>query len=109
MHEGLTLGIPIISVGDTAEPLLPGGVPDLGRDRHTVRLRQGQGLWWAEETQVVVRQMCGNVGSWDLSFPRFSRVSEHLTMSCLVTVIEFSSLFSAVTSSQAQGLGSPAS
>lgn len=45
------------------------------------------------------------VGSWDLSFPRFSQASEHLTMSCLVTVIEFSSLVSAVTSSPAQGVG----
>lgn len=57
MHPGLTLGISVVSVGDTAEPLLPGGVPDLGRDGHTVRRRQVLGQWWAEETRVVVRGM----------------------------------------------------
>lgn len=28
---GLTLSISVVSMGDTAEPLLPCGVPDLGR------------------------------------------------------------------------------
>lgn len=44
--EGLTLGISVISMGDTAEPLLPGCIPDLGRDGQTVRGRQcaGTGL-----------------------------------------------------------------
>lgn len=58
-REGPTLGISVISVGDTAEPLLPCGVPDLGRDGQMVR--RGQGLCWAEESHVVVREMGGEV------------------------------------------------
>lgn len=68
MHLGLTLGISVVSVGDTAEPLLPGGVPDLGRDGHTVRRRQAQGRWWAEETRVMVREVCGKAASLLLCF-----------------------------------------
>lgn len=59
VHRGRTLGISVVSVGDTTEPLLPGGVPDLGREGHTVRGGQAQGRWWAEETHVVVQEMCG--------------------------------------------------
>lgn len=47
--EGLTLGISVIGVGNAAEPLLPGGIPDLGKDGQTVRRRQCAGapdpLW----------------------------------------------------------------
>ena len=42
--EGLTLGISVVSMGDAAEPLLPGGIPDLGRDRKMVRRRQPAGI-----------------------------------------------------------------
>lgn len=38
---GLTLGISVISMCDTAESLLPGCIPDLRRDRQMVRRR----LW----------------------------------------------------------------
>lgn len=41
--EGLTLGISVISVGDTAESLLPGCIPDLGRHGQLVRRRQCAG------------------------------------------------------------------
>lgn len=40
---GLTLGISVISVGDTAEALLPCGVPDLGRKGQTLRSGGGGG------------------------------------------------------------------
>lgn len=52
LPEALTLGVSVVSVGDTAEPLLPCGVPDLGREGQTVR--SGQALCWAEKTLVVV-------------------------------------------------------
>lgn len=75
VREGLTLGVSVISVGDAAEPLLPCGVPDLGRD--------GQMLWWERDA-----------GSWELSYSRFSWASEHPMMSCVVGVIGSSSLLS---------------
>lgn len=51
MPEALTLGVSVISMGHTAEPLLPCRVPDLGRGGQTVR--SGQALCWAEKILVV--------------------------------------------------------
>lgn len=61
VHEGLTLGISVISMGDTAEPLLPCGVPDLGRDGQMVRRSQGAETALAEGTHAVIWEMCGKV------------------------------------------------
>lgn len=41
--ERLTLGISVISMGDTAESLLPGCIPDLGRHGQIVRRTQCAG------------------------------------------------------------------
>lgn len=53
-QEGLTLGISVISVGDTVEPLLPGRVPDLGRNGQTIKGSRVQKPSWAEGTHAVV-------------------------------------------------------
>lgn len=50
--EALTLGVSVVSMRDTAEPLLPCRVPDLGREGQTVR--SGKALCSAEKTLAVV-------------------------------------------------------
>lgn len=69
MRQGLTLGISVVSVGDTAEPLLPGGVPDLGRDGHRVRRRQARG-GGGQRAPVLWCESCvgGKAAPWLLCF-----------------------------------------
>lgn len=78
--EGLTLGIPVIGVGDAAEPLLPGGIPDLGRDGPMVRRRQGAGTVLGRANPLWSE--CGRcAGRWAVSCCRCSGASEHPTVS----------------------------
>lgn len=101
VQAGLTLGISVISMGNAAEPLLPCGIPDLGRDGRKVRRGQGAGAVLAEGPTLWYGRC---VGRRAISSSRFSQASEYLTTSWTVIATEFSSSFSAASSSPAQGL-----